>query len=393
MTGRFGGPFRSLIPEKGFGRSKAPIPAPTSVVRRVSQKPLLWGGAEGKAGAPMTRKLWSKPTTALIVLFLLAVAPLVHAETVIQQDRSVEEDALDGNLDIVQVDFDDVIHNPGDGPRLDHVRIEMTVRNLNTTNSTQTMYAVEFSMDMTRYRVHANWSAAPRPVGGVLTSGWAATFEKKQVDQWQVVSLSIPFEADEEADTLTWEVSTDQLAGLEPGQLLEEPKAFTYLNGEEVDELEQTVKDLLSDQLDDDTGEGATVSGWSIVDIAPGGTGADWQTTEEGNRTYGDDHVVAPGLVDDGGDDQTTDDTTGDQTNDQTDNQQNDQQDDSDPNDQQTDGQDGDGTDSTGDETTDAGTAGSLALTDLILPLGVLAAVLVGIAVFVVVRNRGRGRR
>lgn len=334
----------------------------------------------------MTRKLWSKSTATTIVLLLLAVAPLAQADTVIQQDRSVEEDALDGNLDIVQVAFDDVIHNPGDGPELDHVRIEMEVRNLNMTNSTQTMYAVEFSMDVTRYRVHANWSASPRPVGGVLTSGWAATFEKKKVDRWQVVSLSIPFEADEEADTLTWEVSTDQLPGLEPGQMLEEPKAFTYLNGEEVDDLQQTVQDLLSDTLDEDAGEGATVSGWSIVDIAPGGTGADWQTTEEGNRTYGDDHEVAPSLVDDGGG-QTTDDGTTNGQNDQNNQQSSDQ-------DNQQNTQNDDQNQTTQEETGDqAQTSGSLALLDLILPLGVLAAILVGIAVFVVVRNRGGNRR
>lgn len=329
-------------------------------------------------GTPRRTRVSTVPLTFAVAVLLVAsllLLPAAHAqstETVVRESSADEGDWPDGNLDIESACMADVVVSDGGEAKLGGIRVCLRLRDLDTALMTRYMYAVEFTMDGQRYRAQANYSADPVEHKGVLVSGWFTSLERKSLSGWTVLAdgSAVPLGVSETSNILRWTVTTSALPSLSVGDRLTSPQAFTYVNADEVDGLSATAESLLSDVLTDAVTNGQTLVGWSIADVAPGPTGAEYQLMDPSDRTYGDTFVVGQSVPSGDGDGDGTGDGDGDGT-----------------------GVgngtgDGTGSSSSGDGLFpyEPGTEGFF--TYVILPVGLIAALIAGIAAYAAVARR-----
>lgn len=345
-----------------------------------------------------------------IVAVVLA-APAVLAGTVADDDGG---DVDRADLDIERACVQDKVGFSGGQQVLTGIHVCLVVEDL--SNVTRSMYTIEFvhvaDATATHYRVQANYTSEDLPEEE-LSAGWHASLDVNRSGQWvERWTLGSPAFPTPTATTLWWHLDADLFASastpaLESGDRIYRPKAFTIVADDAVEDLQDSVQDLL-EPIDDD--EDSSTTSWSIVDTAPGGTGTDYQlNVQSGTVEYGETFVVGSTVdsepTDSDGDGiPDADDNCPDTSNpDQTDSDADGLGDacdatDGGGDDGDTDGGDGDGTSdaggsgdgdgtSTSDGSDGAGILGGDKAEALILPLGLVAAVLAGVAAFLLVRD------
>lgn len=340
-------------------------------------------------------------------LAIVLAAPAVLAGTVADDDGG---DVDRADLDIQRACVQDKVGFLDGQQVLTGIHVCLVVEDL--SNVTRSMYTVEFvhvgDATATHYRVQANYTSEDLPEEE-LSAGWHASLDVNRsgqwVERWSLGSAAFPTPT---ATTIWWHLDADLFASastpaLESGDRIYRPKAFALVADDAVEDLQQSVQDLL-EPLDDDDSTSSTVS-WSVVDTAPGGTGTDYQlNVQSGTVEYGTTFVVgstvSSGSTDSDGDGiPDADDNCPDTSNpDQTDSDGDGLGDACDATDGGDDDGDGAGPGDGGGSGDGAGTGssdgsggvgalGGDQAEALILPLALAAAILAGVAAFLLVRD------